>query len=105
MRTALTVTLAIAAALCLPHAEAAEQVRRLAPFSTVSNRGAVDVRIEVGKAQSVTVSGTEDLVRDVVTEVVGNQLNIRMRRDSVEIGGHHDDLRVTITLPQLTAFA
>lgn len=105
MRTALTLTLAIAAALSTVHAEAAQQVRNVAPFSSVANAGALDVRIEVGKAQSVTVSGDDALVDDVLTEVVGAQLKVRTRRDSVEIGGHHDSVRVTITMPQLTAFA
>jgi len=105
MRTALTLTLAVAAALVSVHAQATDQVRSVAPFSTVSDSGPVSVRIEVGKPQSVTVSGAEDLVRDLQTEVVGGELKIHMPRDTISIGGHHGDLRVTITMPQLTAFA
>jgi len=105
MRTALTLSLAIVAALASVQAQAAEQTRSVAPFSAVSNAGAVNVRIEVGKPQSVTVSGDDDLVRDLLTEVVGNELKIHMRHDTITIGGHHEDLRVTITVPQLSAFS
>jgi hypothetical protein len=104
MRTALTLSLAIFAALVSVHAQAAEQVRSVAPFSAVSNSGVVNVHIEVGKPQSVTVNGDDDLVRDLLTDVVGNELKIHMRHDTVTIGGHHEDLRVTITVPQLSAF-
>ncbi|MBC7666061.1 MAG: DUF2807 domain-containing protein [Caulobacter sp.] len=104
MRTALTLTLAIAAALATAHAHAAEETRSLAPFSSVSSSGTANVRIEVGKAQSITVSGDDALVREVLTEVVGTQLKIRTRRGSIELGGHDQGVRVTITLPRLTAF-
>jgi len=105
MRTALTLSLAIAAALASVHADAAEQVRSVGPFSTVSNSGAVSVSIEVGKPQSVTVSGDDELVRYLLTEVVGTELKVHMRHDTVNIGGRHEEVRVTITVPQLTAFA
>jgi hypothetical protein len=105
MRTALTLTLAIAAALATVHAQAAEETRSLAAFSSVSNSGTANVHIEVGKAQSITVSGDDALVRDLLTEVVGTQLKIRMRRESVEVGGQHQGVSVTITMPRLTAYA
>lgn len=104
MRYALTLSLAIVAALASLHAQAAEQVRSVAPFSAVSNSGAVSVHIEVGKPQSVTVSGEDELVRDLITEVVGGELKIHTRRDSITLGDHHEGLRVTITVPQLSAF-
>ena len=105
MRNALTLSLAAAAALFALQAQAAEQTRSVAPFSTVSNAGPVSVHIEVGKAQSVTVSGSDELVTDLQTEVVGNDLKLHMRRDTTTFNSHHDTLRVTITVPQLTAFS
>lgn len=105
MRYALTLSLAIVAALVSVRAHAAEQVRTVGSFSTVANSGPVSVRIEVGKPQSVTVSGPDDEVRELRTEVVGNELRIDMRHDTVTIGGHHEDLRVTITVPQLSAYS
>ncbi len=104
MRTAITLTFALVAALATIHAEAAEQTRSLAPFSSVSNSGAVNVHIEVGKTQSVSVGGDDARVANLVTEVVGTELKIRTSHDTIEIGGRQTDLHVTITLPQLTAF-
>ena len=105
MRHALTLSLAAAAALFALQAQAAEQTRSVAPFSAVSNTGPVSVRIEVGKAQSITVSGNDELVADLQTEVVGNELRLHMKRENTTFNSHHDSLRVTITVPQLTAFS
>ena len=107
MRHLPTLSLVAAAALFTLQAHAAEttQTRTVAPFSTVSNSGPVSVHIEVGKAQSVTVSGSDELVTDLQTEVVGNDLKLHMRRDTTTFNSHHDTLRVTITVPQLTAFS
>ena len=105
MRHALPLSLvAIAAALFTLQSQAAEQTRTVAPFSTVANSGPVSVHIEVGKAQSVVVSGSDDLVGDLQTEVVGSELKLHMRRETTNFDSHHDSLRVTITMPQLTAF-
>ena len=104
MRHALTLSLAAAASLFALQAQAAEQARTVAPFSTISNSGPISVHIEVGKAQSVTVSGNDELVGDLLTEVVGNELKLHMRHDTTNFNSHHDSLRVTITVPQLTAF-
>jgi hypothetical protein len=104
MRHARLLSLATATALFALQAHAADQTRSVAPFTAVSNSGPVNLRIEVGKAQSVTVSGDDELVSDLQTEVVGNELKLHMRRDTTTFNKHHDDLRVTITVPQLTAF-
>ena len=107
MRHLATLSLVAAAALFTLQAQAAEttQTRTVAPFTTVSNSGPVSVHIEVGKAQSVVVSGSDDLVTDLQTEVVGTDLKLHMRRDTTTFNSHHDTLRVTITVPQLTAFS
>jgi hypothetical protein len=104
MRHALTLSLAAAATLIALQAQAAEETRSVAPFTTISNSGPVNLRIEVGKAQSVRVSGSDDLVSDLQTEVVGNELRLHMHRDTTNFNRHHDELNVTITVPQLTAF-
>jgi hypothetical protein len=104
MRHTLTLPLAAACALCALQARAADQVRTVAPFTAISNAGPVSLRIEVGKAQSVTVSGSDELVNELQTEVSGNELKIKLRHESMRFGNHHDDLHVTITVPQLTAF-
>ena len=104
MRHALTLSLVAAGALFALQARAAEQMRSVGPFTTISNSGPVSVHVEVGKAQTVTVSGNDELVSDLQTEVVGNELKMHMRRETTTFNSHHDSLRVTITMPQLTAF-
>ena len=104
MRHALTLSLAAVAALFALQARAADETRSVAPFTTISNSGPVNVHIEVGKAQSVRVSGSDDLVSDLQTEVVDNELRLHMGRDTTHFNRNHDALNVTITVPQLTAF-
>ena len=103
MRHALTISLAAATLFAL-QAQAAEETRSVAPFSTISNSGPVNLHIEVGKAQSVRVSGSDELVSDLETDVVGNELRLHVRRDTTSFNRNHDSLNVTITVPQLTAF-
>ena len=104
MRHALTFSLVAAASLFALQARAADQTRSVAPFTTISNSGPISVHIEVGKAQSVTVSGSDELVADLQTEVVGNELKLHMRHDTTTFNSHHDSLHVVITMPQPTAF-
>ena len=104
MRHALTLSLAAAATLFALQAQAAEESRSVAPFTTISNSGPVNLHIEVGKAQSVRVSGSDELVSDLETDVVGNELRLHVRRDTTSFNRSHDSLNVTITVPQLTAF-
>ncbi|HEY8976422.1 MAG TPA: head GIN domain-containing protein [Burkholderiaceae bacterium] len=104
MRTALTLSLAAAAALFTIHAQAADQTRSVAPFSAVSNSGPINLVIEVGKAQSVVVSGSDDYLEDVRTEVIGDELRIKMHDDSHIDNRHWNDMKVTVTVPKLTAF-
>ena len=104
MRHALTLSLAAVAALFALQARAADETRSVAPFTAISNSGPVNLHIEVGKAQSVRVSGTDDLVSDLQTEVVDNELRLHMGRDTTHFNRNHDALNVTITVPQLTAF-
>jgi len=104
MRHALTLSLAAAAALFALQAHAADQARSVAPFTAVSNTGPVNLRIEVGKAPSVVVSGSDDYLADLKTEVVGGELRIKLRDGTHFDNRHWGDMHVTITLPQLTAF-
>jgi hypothetical protein len=104
MRHILTLSLAAVAALSAPQAHAAEQTRSVAPFTAVSNAGPVNLRIEVGKAQSVVVSGSDDYLAALKTEVVGGELRIKLRNDT-HIDDHHPgEMRIVVTVPQLTAF-
>ena len=105
MRHALTLSLAAVASLFALQAQAVEQTRSVAPFTAVANTGAVNVRIEVGKAQSVVVEGDDERVADLETEVVGNELRLHQRGDHSWHQSDHGALHVKITMPQLTALA
>jgi len=105
MRHALTLSLAAAAALFALQARAAEQTRSVAPFTSVSNAGPLNLRIEVGKAPSVVVSGDDDFVAELQTEVVDGELRMHLKHDTGTLDRHHAELHVTVTLPQLTSFS
>jgi hypothetical protein len=105
MRHPLTSTLAVAAALFALPAHAADQARSLAPFTSVSNSGPVNLHIEVGKPQSVVVTGSDDYLADLRTEVVGGELRIHLRNGGTINDRHWDDMKMTITVPRLTALA
>jgi hypothetical protein len=103
MRRLFAASLFAAATLAGPQAHAADQVRSVAPFTSVANSGPFSLRIEVGKTQSVTVSGSPEFLQALRTEVAGGQLQLSMREHGV--GKRWGDPQVTITVPQLSAFA
>ena len=104
MRHAQIAAAAATALLATLQARAAEQARDVGPFSSISNGGPVDLRIEVGKPPSVLASGSDDDLADLRTEVVDGELRIRMRHDTHGHERHRDALKLTITTPRLTAF-
>jgi hypothetical protein len=96
------IVLAAALGLAVLCAQAAEQARSVAPFTSIANSGPIGVSIEVGKPLSVTASGSEVFLDNLVTEVSGGELQIRLKE-------HHPsnfkgDSHVTITMPQFTHY-
>lgn len=79
---------------------AAESARALPPFIAVNAKGAFAMTVEVGKAQSVVVSGDERFVAALKTVVVDNELQITMPDKSYN--GAKDDPRITIVVPSLS---
>ena len=86
-------------AVCLAPLHAAENVRNLPSFIAINCKGPVSLTVEVGKSQSVKVSGEERFVADLKTEVIDNELNITLPKSYQNMKG---DPRVTITLPSLS---
>ncbi|HTD06304.1 GIN domain-containing protein [Undibacterium sp.] len=80
-------------------AHADEQSRTTPAFNAINSKGPISIVVEVGKTQSVVVSGNDKFIREVVTEVVGNELLISIpgKKSSTAT----DDPRVIITLPAL----
>ena len=79
---------------------AAESVRPLPSFIAVNAKGAFLMTVEVGKAQSVTVSGDDKFVAALRTVVVDNELQITMPDKSFK--SSKGEPRITITLPSLS---
>ncbi|MES2070080.1 MAG: DUF2807 domain-containing protein [Pseudomonadota bacterium] len=83
-------------------AHADQQTRSVPAFTAIDSKGAISIAVEVGKAQSVVVSGNEKFVSSVVTEVVGGELKIYLREKSAT--STTGEPRVTITVPELRQF-
>lgn len=102
MRPIAVVSTFAASMLLATLASAADQARTLAPFSAISNSGPVAVTIEVGKAQSVTASGSDTFIDELVTDVVDGELHIKLR--DRHVGSSLGDPKIVITMPRLTRF-
>lgn len=82
--------------------QAAEQVRNASPFKTINARGPVSLVVEVGKAHSIRVEGSQKFIDRVTTEIVGGELRLGYKeKNNVNIS---DEDRVVVTLPELTHF-
>ena len=59
--------------------DVSEQVRTVADFDRVSLNGFMDVTVKVGSEKSVTVIADADVIDDLLTDVDGDRLVVRMR--------------------------
>jgi hypothetical protein len=84
--------------------QAAEQVRSVTPFKTIDSRGPVSLVVEVGKAHSVRVEGSQKFIDRVKTEVVGGELRLSFGEKNQKNVDINDDERVVVTMPELTSF-
>lgn len=81
---------------------AATQARTVPAFSRVEVRGSADVVARVGGATSLCVSGDDNLLAYVTTEVRGDTLVIAMQPGSFDF---ERDLVVELGTPRLESFA
>jgi hypothetical protein len=79
---------------------AADSTRTLPSFIAINAKGAFTMTVEVGKAQSVTISGDDKFVAALKTEVVGNELQITLPDKTFK--NTKDSPRIAITLPSLS---
>ncbi|MFZ6871054.1 GIN domain-containing protein [Undibacterium sp. Di27W] len=94
--------LLISALLLSSSAFADEQSRNLPVFKSIKSRSAFTLLVEVGKAQSVQIKGSDKFINNVVTEVIGDELIISYKeRNSITIS---DNSQVTIRIPELSKF-
>ena len=96
-------TLILALTFAAAAAQAADQVRTAAPFTSISVQGPISVTLEAGKPQSFAVRGSDKFISGLSSEVVNGELRVRMRDKSFStIKG---DQRIIVALPELRAFA
>lgn len=99
------------AAMQLPLAaapvEAADrEVRDLAGFDAIEVGGDIDVKIKQGAEFRVEVNASNGQAEDVLTEVEGNTLEVRRRRNAGGgFGGFFVDYSVSVTLPELVSLS
>ncbi|QJD91144.1 DUF2807 domain-containing protein [Duganella dendranthematis] len=87
-------------ALSATQAQAADSTRALPSFIAINAKGAFAMTVEVGKAQSVLISGEDKFVSNLKTEVIDNELQITLPEKVYK--GTLKDPRITITLPALS---
>ncbi|WP_430646910.1 head GIN domain-containing protein [Agromyces sp. GXS1127] len=87
---------------CFPFATAGEtrtETREIEDASSVSLRGSGDMTIRLGDAPSLTVTGGENVLERLTTEVEGDELVIDLQRGPIIVGAR--DLVFDITLTSL----
>ncbi len=96
------VALILSSILLASFAHADEKNRNVPAFKSINNKGAFNLVIEVGKTQSIVVKGDDKFVSRVVTEVVGDELQVSYRdKNSIKIS---DNAQVTVSIPELSKF-
>jgi hypothetical protein len=81
-------------------AQAAESTRALPGFIAINAKGAFSMKVEVGKTQSVVVSGEDKFVSLLRTEVVDNELQVFLPEK--QFSSSKGAPTVTITMPSLS---
>lgn len=100
MRTPLLIALLLTSAC----ASAADQTRALAPFSTVSSEGPMNIVVQAGAAQSVLVRGDDKYLAKVETRVVNGELVITYPREKNNKMHFSSDNKILISMPSLKGF-
>ncbi|SDH16179.1 MULTISPECIES: GIN domain-containing protein [unclassified Duganella] len=80
--------------------QAADSTRQLPSFIAINAKGAFAMTVEVGKAQSVRISGEDKFVASLKTEVIDNELQITLPDKTYK--GTQNDPRIIITVPSLS---
>jgi len=96
-KTALAALMGVLAAL---PAAADSQDRNVSGFTAVELAGSMDVNVTVGPAFSVRVEADEKYIDNVITELDGSELEIRMKRGQSRYKG---TILVTVTMPEMEA--
>jgi hypothetical protein len=98
MRTPMILALLLTTAF----AHAGEQKRELPAFNAIHSKGAVNMVVQVGQAQSVRVTGDDKFIGQVAMKVVGGELVITI--DNEKNVRFKSDSKIFVTMPALKAF-
>lgn len=97
--------LTLLAALLLPSlALADDQVRKFDTFYGINVKGPISVYVDVGKEQSVKVSGRKEYIDKVSTVVEGGVLRVVYENTNKAPVNVKEGDKITVTVPALTSF-
>lgn len=92
----------LALLLTTAFAHAAEQKRDLPAFHAISSKGAINMVVQVGQAQSVRLTGDDKFFGKVAMKVVGDELVVTMENEkNVRL---NKDSKIFVTMPALKSF-
>ena len=82
---------------------AADQVRELPAFTSITSQGAFSLVVNAGQKQSVTLSGSETALAKIETKVVDGVLTVSMT-DNTRFSNDEKLSRITIQVERLSQF-
>ncbi|OYU32348.1 MAG: DUF2807 domain-containing protein [Comamonadaceae bacterium PBBC2] len=82
---------------------AADQLRDVPAFTSITSQGAFQVTVNVGQKQSVALSGTDTALAKIETKVVDGVLTLTMQEHKNAINDEKM-VRITINVEQLNQF-
>ncbi len=80
---------------------AAEQVRNLPAFTSISNDGVFNLKVDVGPAQAVKINSEEKDLDQVTTEVVNNELVLSFKNKAKKFKSE-EGITVLVSVPSLS---
>ncbi len=80
---------------------AAEQVRNLPAFASISSDGVFNLKVDVGPAQAVKINSEENNLDQVTTEVVNNELVLSFKNKAKKFKSE-EGITVLVSVPTLT---
>lgn len=96
-----TIFLAMLAALPCAFAQAETETRDITGFTGIDVSGGINLDIRIGDEFLVEVDSDED-VEDIITELRGDTLHLRVDRDDWGDWGTYDDYNALIVMPAFT---
>ncbi|WP_426342328.1 head GIN domain-containing protein [Pseudoduganella sp. S-14] len=97
-------TLVFSALLLSASAQAADQARKLDNFYGINVKGPINVYVDVGKEQSVKISGRKEYIDKVSIVVEGGVLRVVYENTNKAPVDVKEGDKITVTVPVLTSY-